>query len=171
MAHNIWKDSDGLAHMFCVGAGAEAAWHMLGQRTPDAVTWEKAMELAGLNWRVVLMPLATRKPSAADQRDRNGRLLRGAGEVITVPGNFAVMRDMDGAFLGVVGDQYTVIQNRDAFGFVDSLLAAEAGAHYESAGALGNGERIWCLARVPGADFNVLGQESASDIPPLYYRA
>jgi phage/plasmid-like protein (TIGR03299 family) len=131
MAHNIWIEN-GRANMFVVG-NRKAAWHELGQRTDNAVTWEQAMGLAGLDWEVV-----KRQMFGGLNNEHNALL-----------GAFGIFRSSDGAFLGSVGDQYTCIQNRYAFDFVDSLIEAQDGAHYESAGALGNGERIWCLARVP----------------------
>ena len=42
---------------------------------------------------------------------------------------------------GIVGEQYRVLQNRDAFRFFDEI-AGESGAIYHTAGALGEGERI-----------------------------
>jgi phage/plasmid-like protein (TIGR03299 family) len=59
-------------------------------------------------------------------------------------------KDNDHTYLGTVGDQYTPIQNKYAFTFVDTLLEADNSAHYVAAGALGNGERIWCLAKING---------------------
>lgn len=142
MAHNLeFNDETQTHNMFCVG-DVSAAWHHLGQRTPDAVNWSTAMELAGLNWQVVLQPIFARRPN---------------DKVVTQVSGNAAFRSTDGAVLGIVGADYQPIQNRYAFDFVDSLLEAENGAHYESAGALGCGERIWCLARVPNSDFNVLG--------------
>jgi phage/plasmid-like protein (TIGR03299 family) len=131
MAHNIWNNN-GKDAMWTVG-NKQAAWHELGQRTPDAQTWQQAMVLAGLDWTVEKSQLM----GAIDGRPK-----------ALVPA-WGIFRSSDGAYLGTVGDQYTTIQNAYAFDFVDSLLEAENGAHYESAGALGNGERIWCLARVP----------------------
>ncbi len=137
MAHNIWNEN-GRFNMFCVG-NRKAAWHELGQRTDGAVKWADAMKLAGLDWRVIKRQLFG---SIADDSELNKSLL------VPVPA-YGIFRDSDGAYLGTVGEQYTTIQNQYAFDFVDSLLEAENGAHYESAGALGNGERIWCLAKVP----------------------
>ena len=131
MAHNIWKDANGVNAMFCVG-DRKAAWHELGQRTENAVTWSEAQKLAGLDWTVTKEQL----------------YLPVNGDFVHVP-TWGIVRSSDGAYLGTVGAQYQIIQNVEAFDFVDTLLEAESGSHYESAGALGNGERIWCLARVP----------------------
>ncbi len=134
MAHNLYTDRNGRTAMFCTG-GRKAAWHELGQRTPDAQTWDQAMTLAGLDWEVVKKQLF-------------GSISEDGSNLQPIPA-WGIFRNSDAAYLGTVGDQYTVIQNRYAFDFVDALLEAENGAHYESAGALGNGERIWCLAKVP----------------------
>jgi phage/plasmid-like protein (TIGR03299 family) len=49
--------------------------------------------------------------------------------------------------LGVVGAQYELLQNEEAFAFFDPLL--EPGhARFETAGALGNGESVWVQIRV-----------------------
>jgi phage/plasmid-like protein (TIGR03299 family) len=66
--------------------------------------------------------------------------------------------------LGVVGDGYTIMQNKSAFDFIDYLLQARNGAHYESAGALGKGERIWVMAKLPDT-IRIAGTE---DISKLY---
>jgi phage/plasmid-like protein (TIGR03299 family) len=127
MAHNI-MERNGVYSMFCV-VDRDAAWHKLGQRTPNAVEWREAMRLAGLEWSVVKRNLY----------DADGKSLPA----------FGIFRQDDNAFLGSVGERYTPIQNISAFKFVDELLEATDGSHYDSAGALGNGERIWVAAKVP----------------------
>jgi phage/plasmid-like protein (TIGR03299 family) len=139
MSHDLAKRNDKY-QMFCVG-DRNAAWHKLGQRTPDAVTWQRAVELADLDWQVVKRQQYARNPLG----------------VVTALPVYATFRSDDGKYLGTVGEGYSIIQNRDQFTFVDSFLEAASGAHYESAGALGNGERIWCLARIPEADYVVDG--------------
>ncbi len=146
MADNIAK-IDGQDAMFCVG-NRESAWHHLGQRTPDAATWQQAMELAKLNWPVVLKDLYS--------RDTNGAVQQVKGYKSVWRGNGSP------AVLGIVGDGFTPIQNAQAFDFVDTLLQSANGAHYESAGALGQGETIWVLARVPGADIRITGTDDLS---------
>jgi phage/plasmid-like protein (TIGR03299 family) len=129
MAHNLMFDEETQQHAMFVVGERDAAWHKLGQRVDSAVSWESAMELAGLDWTV-----------------KKHQLLGPDARPIEAWGIF---KEPNREFLGAVGGQYTAIQNRYAFDFVDTLLEAENGSHYDSAGALGNGERIWVSAKVP----------------------
>jgi phage/plasmid-like protein (TIGR03299 family) len=131
MAHNL-MNRNGSTAMFCTG-DRDSAWHKLGQRTPGAVSWQEAMKLADLDWPVSKHQLMGALP----------------GTTLAEVAAWGVFRTDDGQFLGAVGERYTPIQNKDAFEFVDVLMEATDGAHYDSAGALGNGERIWCSAKVP----------------------
>ena len=140
MSHDLSRNRDGEYEMFCVG-DRNAAWHKLGQRTPNAVTWQRAVELAKLDWSVVKKQLYARNPLG----------------VVTACPVFGTFRTDNGAFLGSVGEAYQIIQNKDQFTFVDAFLEAANGAHYETAGALGNGERVWCLARIPEGDYEIDG--------------
>lgn len=148
MAHNL-SNIDGQTAMWCVG-NREAAWHHLGQRTPDAQSWQQAMTLAHLDWPVI-------------ERDMYVRTPGDESKVVKVEEYKSVWRGNGSpAQLGVVGSDYHVIQNAQAFDFVDALLQAQDGAHYESAGALGRGEKIWVMARVPGADIRIAGTDDIS---------
>lgn len=124
MSHEI-SVQEGIAECFTAG---DPAWHKLGANVKEAVTWKQAMDLAHLNWAVDKEQLSFK------------------GEKVEAWGNF---RADTKQFLGSVGPDYLPIQNKDAFDFVDTILQAENGAHYESAGALFDGKRIWCLARIP----------------------
>ncbi len=108
------------------------AWHKLGQLVAGARSWDDARELAGLNWTVGKEPLY----------DSFG---------VELP-QFGIFRQDNRQFLGAVGDVYEPCQNEQAFSFVDALLEANGGTHYDSAGALRNGKIIWVSARVPSAD-------------------
>lgn len=139
MAHNIYNDGTKDC-MFVVGK-REDAWHMLGQRCDNAASWEEAVKLAGLDWQVAKQQNYARNPG---------------GSVVPTD-SYTIFRDSDNAQLGTVGPDFTVKQNRECFQFVDTLLEANGGSHYDSAGALGNGSKIWCAVRVPKADISVAG--------------
>ena len=106
----------------------EKPWHGLGTRVMTAPTSEEALELAGLNWKVVQEPVYT-------------------GENELIEGYKANVRDSDRKVLGVVTNRYRVIQNSDAFSFTDALLGE--GVRYETAGSLMGGRKVWLLARLP----------------------
>jgi len=144
MAHNIYNDGTKDC-MFVVGK-REDAWHQLGQRCNEAATWEQAVTLAGLDWKVLKQRNYARNP---------------AGAVVETE-SYTIFRDSDNAQLGYVGPDFTVKQNEDCFRFVDTLLEANGGSHYDSAGALGNGAKIWCSVRVPKADISIGDDEHES---------
>lgn len=120
----------------------EVPWHGLGAvlDCPPA-TIAEAIERSGLGWQV------KREPIAVDR-----------GEVATVgewwlprceeiPGYYATVRQDTREVLGIVGERYRIVQNQDAFQFVDQLLGSAM--HFETAGSLHGGRRIWVLARLP----------------------
>lgn len=65
-----------------------------------------------------------------------------------MPNYFATVRTDNANVLGVVGKDYEVVQNKDAFTFFDAIVGGD-GIQYETAGALGNGERIFITAKLP----------------------
>jgi phage/plasmid-like protein (TIGR03299 family) len=60
--------------------------------------------------------------------------------------------------LGVVGRRYKLLQNTEAFQFFDAIVGQNK-AYFETAGVLGEGERIWVMARMPRVMEIVSGDE------------
>ena len=60
--------------------------------------------------------------------------------------------------LGLVSRRYQPLQNVDAFEFFDPIVG-EKKACFETAGALGEGERIWVMAKMPASMEVVPGDE------------
>lgn len=49
----------------------------------------------------------------------------------------------------VVGKDYQIVQNIQAFSFFDNIVVNDDGIKYETAGALGKGERIFITVKLP----------------------
>lgn len=130
MSHNLMVSSNG-QYGFAYNRQNGLPWHNLGTPVNGAMTWREAMEKAGLDWTVSKRQLHSLK---------NG--------VYLPVDAWGIFRDDNDYFLGSVGNQYTEIQNAQAFDFVDTLLE-NSDAHYDTAGALFNGERIFVSATIP----------------------
>ncbi len=143
MAHNLnFNERTGRYSFFSV---QEKAWHGLGQIVTDYPTSAQAIKHAGLDYEVIKSPLYTKASNIIDPTDN---LEIGDNEV-NVPNYFATIRTDNNAVLGVVGKEYHIVQNREAFSFFDSIVGGTDGILYETAGALGNGERIFITAKLP----------------------
>jgi phage/plasmid-like protein (TIGR03299 family) len=137
MAHNIHFNQQTGKHSFF--SVKEKAWHGLGTIVQDYLTSAQAIQFAGLNYDVVKQDLYTTAYNAdAQAMDVTKR----------VKTHFATIRPDTGDVLGVVGQDYEIVQNRNAFSFFDSIVGGD-GIMYETAGALGKGERIFITAKLP----------------------
>lgn len=124
MAHEIQKNDN----MFSV---SEVPWHRLGVVLPEAPTVEEGILAANLGWKVGTKTLQT--PD---------------GEVVNA---LATYRKDNNEILGVVGNNYKILQNTEAFGFFQPFLDAKE-ASLETAGSLCNGRKIWVLAKINRPD-------------------
>lgn len=140
MAHQI-DQSTGKAAVFVTG---EPAWHRLGTVVENAVNSVEAIKLAGLDWEVEQWPVRAFNP---DQ----------PGVEASCPGRVANVRTDTKATLGIVSTSYEVFQNREAFEFMDSLVADRL-CMYETAGALFGGRQVWMMARIP-SEYRVGGDD------------
>jgi phage/plasmid-like protein (TIGR03299 family) len=61
---------------------------------------------------------------------------------------FATVRQDTNDVLGLVGNDYTIVQNRDVFSFFDQIVG-DGRAIYETAGCLGNGGVLFITAKLP----------------------
>lgn len=143
MAHNLnFNERTGRYSFFSV---QEKAWHGLGQIVTDYPTSAEAIKHAGLDYEVIKSPLYTNASNIIDPTDS----LEIRGNEVNVPNYFATIRTDNNAVLGVVGKEYHIVQNREAFSFFDAIVGGTDGILYETAGALGNGERIFITAKLP----------------------
>lgn len=135
--HNL-NFVNGKASMAYVG---ETPWHKLGTKVDSAMTSAEAIEKAQLDWRVEKRPIYFPSQKGTTK----------------VPEKYAVVRCDSETPLGVVGEVYHPLQNKEAFSFFDAIVGEKL-AMYHTAGALGEGERIWMLAKLP-TDFWVTPED------------
>jgi len=106
----------------------EIPWHKLGKVLKDNPSVKEAIKFAGLDWNVEKIPLFTEE-----------------GEEIDT--HVATRRIKDSRILGVVGCNYEVLQNNEAFEFFQPFIDARE-AVLETAGSLMMGKRVWILAQI-----------------------
>lgn len=125
----------------------ETPWHGIGTKLEgDSLqNMEQVLQAAGLDWEVEKVPIVT-----ADTQQ-------------PVPDSFATRRISDQSILGVVGDRYTILQNREALDWFNPWLEAKQ-AMMETAGSLRNGSRIFMLAKLA-----IDPMEIVKDDPVLSY--
>jgi phage/plasmid-like protein (TIGR03299 family) len=123
----------------------QKAWHGLGQIIDKYPTSAEAIKFAGLDYTVEKRPLFTYDTENNEGNPDANIII----PEIDVPNFFATVRKDTEQVLGVVGNDYTIVQNCDAFTFFDSIVGGD-GIQYETAGALGKGERIFITAKLPG---------------------
>lgn len=142
MAHNL-NETNGKTSF----ASTQKAWHGLGQIVEKAMTTKEAIEFGGLGYEVI----------------KNEIFAEIGGSKIVVPEKFATIRKDTNAILGVVGNRYEIVQNADAFTFFDAIVGQNQ-AIFETAGALGAGERIFVTAKMP----KYIRIEGTDDISEMY---
>ena len=124
---------DNVDRMMYVG---EVPWHKKGTQLQNVATSAEAIEAAGLTWEV---------------EKRQVLYTAGKTSINTKPylGKFVTVRKDNEVALGIVGNIYRPLQNKEAFSFFDAIVGVKE-AMYHTAGSLGKGERVWILAKLPG---------------------
>lgn len=134
MAHMI-EEINGVAS-FAENGAKERAWHELGVVFDGEMTVETALAASHADYTVAKMPVY--------YQTKNGGFAAN-------PEFYHIIREDNGAPLGLVKKSYGVVQNADAFQFVNNLCAGGDAAEpfIESAGVLGHGERVFITAKFP----------------------
>ena len=130
MAHEL--EIGGIENRIEAAFALTPGWHGLGrvlENVPDSITM---LRESGLDWHVSMRPIA----------DPTG---------YPVEGFKGTYRDDTNKSLGVVSEKYQIVQNVQAFDFLDSLLQ-DGIMRYESAGAIRGGRIVWVLGRMPTVD-------------------
>lgn len=111
----------------------KAYYEGIGVNIEEAHSLETAIKLAGLDYEVEKRPIYfdCRVREEGDKRSLPPKFSRFADQ-------YATVRSDTGVPLGIVGKNYNILQNREAFDFLDSLIVG--GAKFETAGTFKKNE-------------------------------
>ena len=105
-------------------------WSQLGTDISDCRSSGEALAKAGLDWLV-----------------RQTRVQSLELQPVYAEGFKLNIRNSDDAPLGIVKDRYQLVQNSEAFAFMDSLV--DEGVQFCQAGQFQGGRKVWILAKLP----------------------
>jgi phage/plasmid-like protein (TIGR03299 family) len=130
MAHNIFGKR-------FVGARTPA-WHRLGTVIPEdqEITVKEALKIGGIDFNYLIVPIGYTLPD---------------GTFVTSGQKQIILReptddDPEWAEMGLVSDNYHLMQNRDLAEGLD-VLAKQTGWKFETVGALGKGDTVFMTLR------------------------
>ena len=133
--------SHGLLEQDTMFSVKERPWHGLGKVVKEAPSMEEGIRLAHLDWEVSLRPIIT------NDEDK----------IVCNSHQMVVRNDLNQP-LGIVGSDYKVLQNREAFSFFEDFVANNM-ATLETAGSLFNGKRVFVLAKINQEDMHVTDED------------
>lgn len=148
MAHNLNFNEDSKEWSFF---STEKAWHNLGQVVAGAKTAEEAIKLAHLDYEVKKFPIAF-----------NQSALEEVPNYKNIGNFFTTVRTDNMVPLGIVQSRYHIVQNLQVFDFFDSIVEKDE-AIFETAGALGFGEKIFLTAKLPHY-INIKGHDDPTEV-------
>lgn len=141
------------------------AWHGLGQVYDRPMTALEALQGCHADFDVSAQPIVALTPELVTKISNGENVTAEELNAMIVQGRKATMRTDLNETLGIVSDQYGIVQNRHAFDFVDVLTSGELKGDtptIETAGVLGKGERIFITAK-----FSESIHISAADKSPI----
>lgn len=121
-------------HEFAFAGSREAIWHGLGQQIDEADLndFEHWKVQAGLDWQALCSPVQFELPN---------------GTLTNFPNRCSLFRSDTHAPLGIVSDDFKIVQPGEIIDFFRSL-AENNGFRLSSAGTLFGGSKFWALADV-----------------------
>lgn len=128
-------------------SGTKMPWHNKGVKIPGLMTPTQALIAGRCDYEVVKLSVGVVDDGATEYYG------------IQVPNTFTTGRIgpelmEDGVtprfipFEGSVKGRYHIVQNRDAFSFLEPALGKDI-ACIDTVGAMGRGERVWAMAKLP----------------------
>lgn len=141
-----------MAHMIennMIAFVGETPWHGLGVKVDPTLTPIQWLIAAGMNWEVKRHHIA--------MRDTQGNLL-----TEPLKGYRSIVRSDNNTVFQVATERYQPIQNQQIVEFFQEYCNA-GHATLETVGAIGNGKKVWALAKLNGGTSTVIGGSESTD--------
>ena len=142
MAHNIQILENGQGcFVECTHYGEIApAWHGLGQQFNDPMTIEFAMRESHADFKVAMQPVVALTPELVEAMN-NGQLINASMlKSSIIEGSSCNVRLDNNKPIAITSDKYGLIQNADAFHFINNICGMEDDAPViETMGVLNDG--------------------------------
>ena len=152
MAHNL-EMRDG-KFSFAENGARQRAWHHLGEVVNEPMFVADALKKCRADYKVQLQPIAVLDDEILTAIE-NGAMVEADKLLgLLIPNARATIRTDLNKPLGLVSDKYGIVQNSDAFKFVDMLCSGLDADRTEKptiecCGVLGNGERVFITCKMP----------------------
>ncbi len=138
MAHELERLANGQT---AFASARLSAWHQLGTVTEDTMDAATIMAKAFLGgWRVRKIPLqgVETTPDGVNIIECDDRWMTVRTNVVTGTTEY----------LGIVGEDYAPVQNEQVAEMLN-LLSDEAGSHFETAGSMQRGKKVFVTMKLP----------------------
>lgn len=112
------------------------------------------LKKTGLDWTVEKVPMFIKQRKVSPVKGTP--YVAETESHVKIPNNFANVRSSDNAILGVVGLRYQVVQNHEAFAFLNELVSS-GDATFRTAGSIKDGHQVWILAKL--SEFTIAGDQ------------
>lgn len=123
----------------------EKAWHGLGNQLEAGASFDTWVEAAGMDWSIERAEAMFQTPTMFDAE---GNKIKASG-YSSIEDKHVLFRSDNHLPLGVVSDNYKIVQPREVLEFMRDATGYEL----ETAGTLFDGKRFWGLARVQSDEF------------------
>lgn len=163
MAANIEFNSDKNTYSFY--SLKEKPWHGLGTVVEEAETPDEIIHIANMDYEVDLAPMfasfipnetvhVVKEDDCYACHKSNGDVIRVPNKGVKVPDIYATYRTDNYHVLGTVGSRYEPVQNASAMEFIYEICKSQNVINpndviIQTAGVLGEGERIFVTAQLP----------------------
>lgn len=152
MAHGLEERNGKFS--FAENGSRQRAWHGLGEVVNEPMFVADALKLCRADYNVQLQPIVALNDELVHAMENgdfiNASMLRN----LLVEGRKATVRTDLNTALGLTSDSYGIVQNSEAFKFVDMLCSGLDSNRAEKptiecCGVLGKGERVFITCKMP----------------------